>query len=394
MQWRNKPERTKSLLRVYNRVKRYEYTNAAEAYRILEEVRPELGTYTAPPDCWHNTSIVANRVDHPDAELELVVNGLDEWPENVDLLCDALALYTTAGTATDPIRSDEIWRRLDAMPRASTGPYWRFWCYGAIYLSHDKNQPADALKLLDDGLAMVKRDAVMNILTSYRRILVDGNPQRTLDGLEDVKNYHQNEVLGLLEARYRFGIEMGVENAYVLAREIAQLYQERAGFEYFKDDGATNGDAGSRGDDIRPNESLTKALGFLDLAEALYTGSSNHSILDIYVARARILMAQHRYGEALNLMKCLPPARREELSTAAMMAYAAYTIGEPNPNEATARASAEESTNEEAKIAEIQSRTISALFANDGRELERLVRDNMELRPVLLAVLKRLSSDG
>lgn len=170
------------------------------------------------------------------------------------------------------------------MPRKQTGPCWRFWGYGAIYHATTLNDPATALQLLDDGLLAVKRDGLMDILRTYRRVLIDSVPLRKLDSIDQLAAYQQ-EAISILESRYRMGIQLGIENAYVLAQDLARLHQERAGVE---------------ADESTPNENnayLRKELAYLDLAEKLYTGDPNHQIWNIYVQRVRILMAQHKYGK-------------------------------------------------------------------------------------------------
>ena len=377
-------KRAKSLWPVYNALKQVEYGAPREARHILDSVLADLHEYTATPDCWHNTAIVASRVDHEEAEHRLILNGMEEWTEDVDLLCDAFALYTTAGAQANPERARKLWERLQSMGRQKTGPFWRYWCFGAIYFARDLNDSKAALALLDEGLQHVRRDGLMNILTHYRRVLVDSVP---LNKLEDstIVERDQWEALNLLESRYRLGISMGVENGYVLALELAKLCQERAGANILSSSGGnvphqSNGAAIQNAATQSQNpdgaiDYLERALSYLDLAEKLYTGNDNHQIWPIYEARARVLMAQRRYGEALNVMRSLPEAQRSNPSMGTMLKLAYYAIGQQPPEESG------------------QQSPLEQLFANDGERLEQIARANPQIVDILIHVLRRLSSD-
>lgn len=111
------------------------------------------------------------------------------------------------------------------MPTKKTAPYWRFWVFGAMYHVAILRDPDSAMKLLDEGVRSVTRDALMDILASYRRVLVDSIPRHLLKDEKDMREY-QLQTLDLLEKRYKLGISLGIENAYVLARELAKLHQE------------------------------------------------------------------------------------------------------------------------------------------------------------------------
>ena len=81
----------KSLWPIYHLASAYEYTDPARARQVLDTVQAEgLDNYTAPPELWHNVSMVAARVLHQEIELALIQAGLREWPDHIDLLCDGM----------------------------------------------------------------------------------------------------------------------------------------------------------------------------------------------------------------------------------------------------------------------------------------------------------------
>jgi len=366
----------KLLWPVYHAVSTFEYTDFARARQILDTILAEgLDNYTAPPDLWHNLSMVAARVLHQEAELALVQAGLREWPDNIDLLCDELQLRHTSHY--DPTRAQEIWNQLYAMDRIKTAPYWRFWVYGAIYHATELNDRKTALNLLDEGLQHVRRDSLMDILRNYRRILVDSAPETPLKDLEEVKEY-QRQVVETLEQRYQLGIELGVENAYVLAFELSRLYQERAGqipnIEASEPNVAEDTSA-QTGKDYY----LDRAWGYLDLAERLYTGNPNHPIWDIYEARIRILMAQRRYGEALKFLSSLPQSRlNRDPSLYSVLRLASLMTGEEAP----------ELVNVASQDGMIQ--VLGKLLDNDGYPLTQIARENPTIQATLKRVVNRL----
>ena len=368
------PGNRQSLWPFYYEVAQYEYTDPEQAGRLFDQVLEEgLDNYTASPDLWHNSAMVAGRVQHRTAQLAFVKAGLREWPDNVDLLCDELQYRHTSHYDID--KAQEIWQKLNAMPRETIGPYWRFWVYGAIFHAVELCDPKTGLDLLDEGLKWVKRDGLMDILRSYRRVLVDSTP---LDQIEDqiqLVAYHKR-ALKILEERYRLGIELGVENGYVLATELAQLYQEQAGTV------PSSAPPDSDEQPIEPPSSgkddyLQKALEYLDLAERLYTGNPNHPVWEIYEARARILMSRHRYGDALKVLSSLPHKRQREPSIATMLKLAELMTGEKIE------------TREEQGAASL-SETLTALLQNDGELLFKIAFENPGVASVLRSIVQRL----
>lgn len=366
------PRRRKSLWPFYYEAERYEYTNPERARELFERILEEgLDNYTASPDLWHNAAMVAGRVQHRVAQLALVEAGLREWPDNVDLLCDELQYRHS--THYDIQKAQEIWQILESMPREVTGPFWRFWVYGAIYHAVELCSPQKGLELLDEGLKWVKRDSLMDILRNYRRVLVDSVPLERIDDQEQLEEY-QKRVLRILEERYQLGLKLGVENGYVLATELAQLYQEQAGIEIFANSSISNEqtiEQPSERDDY-----LKKALEYLDLAERMYTGNPNHPIWEIYEARARILMAQRRYGDALKVLSSLPLTRQREPSIATMLNLAARMTGE--------KIEADEQS--EMSFSEV----LLTLLQNEGELLLRIASENPQVASVLKRVVQRL----
>lgn len=366
------PER-KSLWQFYHEISQYEYANQQRARELIDLILKEgLDNYTATPDLWHNTAMVAGRVKHTVAQLAFVEAGLREWPDNVDLLCDELQYRHT--THYDLRKAAAIWQRLDELPKEITGPYWRFWVYGAIYHAVALCKPQKGLELLDEGLKWVKRDGLMDVLRNYRRVLVDSIP---LEPIEDNRQFsaYQKRVFELLEERYLLGLKMGVENGYVLAVELARLYQEQASGGIL-DRLELNGQEDEQSLHTSSNHYLQRAMQYLDLAEILYTGDPNHPIWEIYEVRARILMAQRRYGDALKLLSSLPQNRRNEPSIATMLSLAIRITGEK----------IETDESDSSSFSEL----LSSLFQNDGELLFRIASQNPQVARILRNVVQRL----
>jgi tetratricopeptide (TPR) repeat protein len=366
----------KSLWRFYEEVEKYEYTDPRRAWELFDQILQEgLDHYTAPPDLWHNTAMVAGRVQHRDAELALILRALQEWPMDVDLLCDELQLRYSAHY--DPDRAREIWDLLSSMPREVVGPYWRFWVYGAIYYTKVLRDPRSALALLDEGVNWVTRDTLMDVLRSYRRVLVDGAPRKQLKTPKQLAEYHR-EMLKILEDRYRLGIALGVENGYVLATELAQLHQEQAGLDLAVSLASPSSakDGVSEQPSVGEVDHLSRALECLDVAEKLYTGNPNHPVWDIYEARARILMAQRRYGDALKMLRSLPRARQSEPSLATMLRLASYMTGEKVEEER----------------GEALSEALSIFLQNDGQLLFQVASQDSAVAAILKRIVRKLET--
>ncbi len=300
--------------------------------------------------------------------------GLRMWPDDIDLLCSLLQEYYGAGNLHyNPQQASVIWDRLTKLPPNKATPYWRFWVFGAQYHIRILNDPATAIKLLDQGLQYVRRDSVMDVLRAYRSALVDSIPVQQLADPASLETYHKF-IFETLEERLRRGLRLGVENGYVLAQDLAKLYQERAGVI------AASVESNSQSISQQQVENyLGKALEFLTLAEKLYTGDSNHPIDQIYIARIRILMAQRAYNEALNLIRSLPRETREQdPSLVAMYRLALWATG-GNPDAESAHSCEEE----------IQA-AINGLFEPSGQNLKAFILSNRQAALVMLRALNEL----
>ncbi len=366
----------------YNELVRYEYANPRRAYPLLDDLLDNAEEYTGPPEIWHNTCMVATRISYP-RRLEIIRAGLREWPEDVDLLCDDLQFCY--GTENDPARAKEIWSKLTRMDESQTAQFWRFWVYGAIF-NAKTGKVQDGLELLDRGILAVRRDNLMDVFRGYRNVLVDNVPRRVLGNEQELIALH-NEMLDILEAKLSLGIRLGIENGYVLALELARLYQEMAGTDFF-DQGA--GSTGSSEMQQRVNNKLRRALDMLHLAECLYTGDPAHPIQEIYERRVNILMPLHEYDEALKLLQSIPSStlRLEEQRIArdSMRRFATLKTGGSLDTTSTEPAEEDKSVNES-----VVQQALNFLFANEGEALETLARANSSVRAIVLSVASKLA---
>ena len=374
--------RSRLLRDFYNQLVRFEYNSPARARLLLDELIANLDQFTGPPDVWHNTGMVASRVDYP-RRVEIIRAGLTEWPDDIDLLCDDLQFCY--GSELNPDRAPWIWSRLESMDKAITGPYWRFWVYGAIYHAKIGKVP-EGLNLLDRGILAVKRDTLMDVFRAYRNVLVDHVPRRALAGEEELVALHK-EILKTLEEKLILGIKLGIENGYVLALELARLYQEMAGADYFDQtkDVAEPGEV-----QRRVNQNLRKALDILHLAECLYTGDPNHPIQEIYERRINILMPLHEFDEALKLLSSIPPRTRRleehRIARDSMRRFATLKTG-GTLEDLQQTTGEEEGISDEAAI----QRGVNILFHNEGEALENLAKDNAAVRQIILNIAPKLA---
>jgi tetratricopeptide (TPR) repeat protein len=105
--------------------------------------------------------------------------------------------------------------------------------------------------------------------------------------------------INLVADRLKRGLELGVENGYALAIELAILYQEQA---Y-----ATRQEGGQ-------SESLQKALEVLEFAERMFTPTQldiNFPLHSIYKQKVNVLMGLKRYDEARELLLAMREAKVE-----------------------------------------------------------------------------------
>lgn len=365
----------------YNQLVRVEYANPNQAFKLLDVFLERK--YNGPPDLWHNVGMIASRLNHP-RRLEIIRAGLREWPEDVDLLCDDFQFCY--GSENDPARAQEIWSKLESMDEGKTGQFWRFWVYGAIY-NAKIGRVQEGLDLLDRGVLAVKRDSLMDVFRGYRNVLVDHVPQRVLANEKELITLH-TEILEILEARLSLGIRLGIENSYVLAVELARLYQEMAGTDFFKHD-INQVEPGEM--ERRVNDKLRHALDILHLAECLYTGNPNHPIQEIYERRINILMALREYDEALKLLVSIAPGRRQleeqRLAQEAMHRFATLKTGGSLDNSVDMEPSEEDKGVDESAI----QRALNLLFANEGEALETFARANPSIQEIVLKVASELA---
>lgn len=375
------PPHSKPLLPIYRAVRTQLPPNEARELlmRVYMELTENLEAYWGPPDAWHNLSINASRLGQDEAEYMFWLGGLHAWPEDVDLLCDILSEYTGPGNQHhSPALARTTWQILESLPRERTAPYWRFWAFGASYYAQIERNPQRGLDLLDEGLLYVKRDGIVDILRNYRAMLVDHIPRKKIASLRQLGDY-QEETLKLLEEKYKLGIQLGSEAGYTLATELAKLYQERAAS---RAAAPTPSSLDARTVQQLVSEDLDKALTYLKIAEALYTGDPRHPVEAIYTPRIRILMAQGQYGDALRLLQALPEELQVEQSMATMRRLAILSTGGRLDD------SSSQVTDQ------MRSEVLSRLFANEGTELEQLARSNGAVHQIIFEVMRRLQKDS
>jgi tetratricopeptide (TPR) repeat protein len=289
----------KSLWKVYNRVQRLIANHHIdECIAYLESLVGTLHEYTAPADLWFNFAMDCARLRVLDLEMEALETGLQEHPDNVDLLCAILqCLYSTHENL---LKAAEIVSRLEELPLTAKAHYWRYWTYLAIYYGVKRGNRTRAIQLLDEGLRYIKRDDLNEYLRTYRRVYIDSAPpvDSAPSSLDEVAEEYEKSI-NLVADRLKRGLELGVENGYALAIELAILYQEQA---Y-----ATRQEGGQ-------SESLQKALEVLEFAERMFTPTQrdiNFPLHSIYKQKVNVLMGLKRYDEARELLVAMSEAKVE-----------------------------------------------------------------------------------
>lgn len=257
-------------------------------------------------DEWYNLATAAGRAGHVAAEHRVLEVALLANPEDVDLLCALLQLRYIHGNIADALA---LFQRIEALGEKKTAPFWRYWAYGAVFLARYMKDKAQAEQFLDRGRNHVVPAELYSIFRQYRRVLIDGATAPSAESDSSVYDYA--ELAARVEARYREGLDLGIENGYVLATELAVLLRERSA-----------GKSPAEADHI-----LDEALAFLDVAERTYTHSVNHPVEEIYQERAITLMARRRYADALQIFRSLPSYRLDE-SFKVMARYAANMTGQ------------------------------------------------------------------
>jgi hypothetical protein len=273
---------------------------------ISTESGGRLEALCGSPDEWFNFAVTAARIDHTTAQQRLLDAALKAHPEDVDLLCERFSFEYFHGSIAG---ASTIWQRIADLGEERTAPYWRYWSYRSLFLARYLHDKAGAWEFLDRARQYVIPADLLNIFRHYRRILVDGavNPAAPAGDLTEYE-YLADEV----QKKYREGLELGIENGYVLATELAMLLRERS--------------AGKPKEEA--DQDLDHALELLDEAERLYTKSDNHPIVSIYIEKAITLMARRRYADALQIFRSLPSHRFDE-SMQVMHNYAAHMTGQP-----------------------------------------------------------------
>jgi len=290
----------KSLWKVYNRVQRLiANRHIDECIAYLESLVGTLHEYTAPADLWFNFAMDCARLRVLELEMEALETGLLEHPDNnVDLLC--AVLQCRHSTHEDLSEAERIASQLEALPLTAKARYWRYWTYLAIYYGIEKGDRARAVQLLDEGLRYVRRDALNEYLRTYRRVYIDSAPpvDSAPSNLDEVAEEYEKSI-NLVAEQLKRGLELGVENGYALAIELAILYQEQA---Y-----ATRQEG-------RQSESLQKALEVLEFAEQMFTPTQrdvNFPLHSIYKQKVNVLMGLKRYDEARELLLAMREAKVE-----------------------------------------------------------------------------------
>lgn len=378
------PADSQSLARLYSLAYGAPTSQAREIVReIYQALNDHIDAYWGPPDIWHNFAILAGRLHMYDEEYRFYISGLHAWRDDVDLLCDLLNEYTGLGNQHyNPGLARKTWQILENLPREITSPYWRFWVFSAIYFARIEGNPAHGVEILDEGLLSVRRDTIQNILRNYRVLLVDQAPGTRIKHLGEL-DAAQQDLIGRLEQRYTLGIRLGVENGYVLATELARLYQERAGTR-----AVASALIDARAAQTAVNEDLGKALTYLKLAEALYTGDSRHPIDDIYRIRIHILMAQGHYGEALRILRSMPEVVESDPSMKIMLRLATLSTGGKLD---------EDKEGQNSSLAADSSQSTAALdhiFDGTGQTLAALVQQNALVRATFYRALQLLQNES
>jgi hypothetical protein len=351
-----------------------------EAYKRIDDMLPHLDEYTAGPDIWFNFAAIAGRVDHDRAQYEVVDAGLREHPNDVDLLCSQFQqFYAKSDMYYSAQAAKDRWEYLCKLPIDQSGPAWRFWVYGATYHSLELKDTKTAEELLKRGLSYVRRDSIMDILRAFRGVLLLG-PPANLVKFDDLAA-EQERLFNTVESQFLLGVQMGVDNSYVLAMDLAEMYQERAGVTKQSAPSQTNLSEKQR-------NYLDKALEYLALAERLYTADSNHPVYEIYVAQARVLMSLKEYSKVVNILESIPQFMQRDLSVAAMLKLARRSIGLSDEVE-----SVESGAVSREQIAQIEQNVLQSLFGNDGKGLEQLLRQNRNVLATVINVLQRLGGD-
>ena len=169
----------------------------------------------------------------------------------------------------------------------------------------------------------VRTDNIRDVLAAYRRVLIDAPPTEALQTREDLIVYY-HKMRSILEDRLMLGVKLGVENGHTLLLELAKLALEGA---------ANRFDSSSERPEIDERQ-LEAALRYVEAAEQIFVGDGNHRIGDVYMMKAKVLMAMRRYREAQEIMRAVPDAQaRSDPSFPMMVGYASSALGNPQDSD-------------------------------------------------------------
>ena len=303
--------RIRPLFDFYIEVRGSSYRDPEGGRKGIRQFIQERHNYTGSVDTWFNLSAKAGRLAMPDCGLLITEEGLKEYPNSVDLLCDQLSDYY--GFFKDANKAKSVWERLTSLDESNR--YWRYWVYGANYHARLLQDRGTALHLLEQGLLHVSSDSINNIVRAYRGVLID-SPSSPIPANRQAREEQETKAFTQMEELYKWAISLGVEEGHSLAVELAALYQEKAGQESLKDK--------------EHIDFLQQALNYLDYAEKMFISrGENHPIWNIYLPKARILMGLRRYSDALKLFKVLPKTVvSRDTSISVQMRLAAEMLGE------------------------------------------------------------------
>jgi hypothetical protein len=360
-------ERSKPLQNFYLQVSGLAFRNPAQGRQLIKEFTKERHLYTGPVNIWFNLSAETGRLQlHSERQL-IVQAGLQEHPGAIDLLCEVL--QGSYGLEVDPELAQTTWSRLSSLEESKF--YWRYWVYGAVYHGTLLRNQTAALELLDKGLHFVSSDCINDIVRAYRRILIDVPPtsKSGINSLEERKAF-EIESFGRLEKIYKWAIDLGVENSYDIALELARLYQEHATMPNLSTDQQTG--------------YLERALDYLELAERRYTANPNHTIWEVYLLRARIFMGLRKCSDAFQLFSVIPEKIREEdPSIEVQFRYAAKMAGEVIPETVSGDSPA-------LSVKEQVERDAQSFF----QQLFSLAASNDQIKSILMSATNQLMNDN
>jgi tetratricopeptide (TPR) repeat protein len=316
-------DRPESLQDFYREVSGLSFRDPAQGRKLIKAFVEQCHLYTGAADIWFNLTAETGRLQlHKERQI-IVKEGLREHPNNVDLLCEVL--QGSYGMDRNPAIAQETWSQLSALEESKF--YWRYWVYGAMYHGVMLRNQEQALDLLDKGLYFVSSDHINDMVRAYRRVLIDVPPMSTT-GISSLNERQEFEIAAFsrLEGVYKWAINLGIENSYDLATELAKLYQEQAILPSLNAEKQTS--------------YLELALEYLDLAERRYTANPNHTVWEIYLLRARIYMGLRKCSEAFLLFSVIPENVREnDPSIEVQFNYAAKMAGEAIPKKESAASS-------------------------------------------------------